>query len=72
MIEGLSYQEAAAMQQARAFLIRLGDHRQIRRIPREVRAEARALVRGLPPVERLRHITPHPLKSQEISRCLTI
>jgi len=60
--EPLRYQEAAAMAQARALLVRLSDFRQTQRIPRPIRAEARALLRWMPTAERLRSITPGPLE----------
>jgi len=61
MPEGLRYQEAAALVQARALLVRLSDFHQTKRIPRPIRAEARALLRWLPTAERLRNIVPNPL-----------
>jgi hypothetical protein len=62
--EGLRYQEAAAMAQARALLVRLSDFHQTPRIPRPIRAEARALLRWMPTAERLRSVTPSPLDRQ--------
>jgi hypothetical protein len=59
--EPLRYQEAAAVRQARRFLLRLADHRQTRRIPRPIRAEALALLRTMPTEKRLRGLTPDPL-----------
>jgi hypothetical protein len=64
--EPLRYQEAAAMHQARLLLARLADHRQTRRIPGPIRAEARALLRVMPSRERLRSITPEPLPSRSL------
>jgi hypothetical protein len=64
MSEPLRYQEAAAMAQARALLVRLSDFRQTARIPRSIRAEARALLRWMPTAERLRSATPSPLDRQ--------
>jgi hypothetical protein len=64
MSEPLRYQEAAAMAQARALLVRLSDFRQTARIPRSIRAEARALLRWMPTAERLRSATPSPLDCQ--------
>lgn len=51
-----SVQEVAAVLQARTLLLRLSDHRLTPRIPREVRAEARALLRWFPGAERLRPV----------------
>jgi hypothetical protein len=61
MPEPLRYQEAAALAQARALLVRLSDFHQTPRIPRPIRAEARALLRWLPTAERLRSVVPNPL-----------
>jgi len=49
-------QEVAAVLQARVLLHRLSDHRLTPRIPREIRAEARALLRWFPRPERLRPV----------------
>ena len=51
-----SVQEVAAVLQARTLLLRLSDHQLTPRIPREVRAEARALLRWFPRAERLRPV----------------
>lgn len=51
-----SVQEVAAVLQARVLLQRLADHRLTPRVPREVRAEARALLRWFPRPERLRPV----------------
>ena len=51
-----SIQEVAAVLQARTLLLRLSDHQLTPRIPREVRAEARALLRWFPRAERLRPV----------------
>lgn len=51
-----SIQEVAAVLQARTLLLRLSDHQMTPRIPREVRAEARALLRWFPRPERLRPV----------------
>jgi len=51
-----SVQEVAAVLQARHLLMRLSDHQLTPRIPREVRAEARALLRWFPRAERLRPV----------------
>lgn len=51
-----SVQEVAAILQARVLLHRLSDHRLTPRIPREIRAEARALLRWFPRAERLRPV----------------
>lgn len=51
-----SVQEVAAVLQARTLLIRLSDHQLTPRIPRDVRAEARALLRWFPRAERLRPV----------------
>lgn len=52
-------QEIAAIVQARVLLQRLSDHRLTPRIPREVRAEARALLRWFPRPEALRPALRH-------------
>jgi hypothetical protein len=65
MSEGLRYQEAAAMAQARALLVRLADFRQTQRIPGPIRAEARALLRWMPSTQRLADIAPEPLIGQK-------
>ena len=51
-----SIQEVAAVLQARTLLLRLSDHQLTPRIPRDVRAEARALLRWFPSAERLRPV----------------
>lgn len=49
-------QEVAAVLQARVLLQKLADHRLTPRVPREIRAEARALLRWFPRPERLRPV----------------
>lgn len=61
MSKPLGYQEAAALLQARLLLGRIADHRQTKRVPRPIRAEARALLRVLPTRERLWGLVPDPL-----------
>lgn len=65
--EPFGYQEAVALQQARLLLVRLADHRQTPRIPRDVRAEARAVLRWLPSVDRLQRITHAARKREEFA-----
>lgn len=55
-----SIQEIAAVLQARDLLERLADFRKTRRIPSDVRAEARALLRWYPRPERLRPVLEGP------------
>jgi hypothetical protein len=55
-----SIQEVAAVLQARTLLLRLSDHRLTPRVPREIRAEARALLRWFPPAGRLRPVLEGP------------
>lgn len=55
-----SVQEIAAVLQARDLLERLADFRKTRRIPSDVRAEARALLRWYPRPERLRPVLEGP------------
>lgn len=52
----VNVQEVAAVLQARVLLQRLADHHLTPRVPREVRAEARALLRWFPRPERLRPV----------------
>lgn len=47
-------QEIAAVLQTRTLLQRLSDHQLTPRIPREIRSEARALLRWFPRAEQLR------------------
>jgi hypothetical protein len=63
--DGLRSQEAAALAQAQALLVRLADFRQTPRIPRPIRAEARALLRWMPSAERLARLAPEPLLGQK-------
>lgn len=64
MSEPLRYQEAAALLQARLLLGRIADHRQTKRVPGPIRAEARALLRTLPTRERLWALVPDPLSAR--------
>lgn len=54
-------QQQAAMLTVRDLLVRLSDPKQIRRIPRDVRREARTLLRQFPSTETLRRMLEREL-----------
>lgn len=58
-------QQVAAVVGTRDFLLRLSDPQATRRVPGEVRKEARALLRHFPVAETLRPILRHGLGASE-------
>lgn len=58
-------QQVAAVVATRDFLLRLSDPQATRRVPGEVRKEARALLRHFPIAEKLRPVLQEGLHRQE-------
>jgi len=58
-------QQVAAVVATRDFLLRLSDPDATKRVPGEVRKEARALLRHFPIAERLRPVLQEGLQKQE-------
>jgi hypothetical protein len=58
-------QQVAAVVATRDFLLRLSDPHATRRVPGEVRKEARALLRHFPPADRLRPLLQEALQKDK-------
>lgn len=58
-------QQVAAVVATRDFLLRLSDPHATRRVPGEVRKEARALLRHFPPADRLRPLLQEALQKNK-------
>lgn len=60
-------QRVSAIVATRDFLRRISTHLEIKRVPKDVRLEAKALLRHFPPEEELRQVLEEALPKQERS-----